>query len=95
MANCETCAEKKKQEVPYIVHEADMARMERTNKRFCILCVILVILLAASWGGFIWYESQFELVTETTQEVWQETDDGDNRFVGGDYYGDSARQDYD
>lgn len=89
--DCNTCKEKRT-EVPYLVHEGDMARMERTNKRSHILNIILAILLIASWGGFLWYESQFELVAETTtQEVWQETDGGDNQFVGGDYNGDPTR----
>lgn len=69
-----------------------MARMDRTNKRSHVLNVILAILLITSWAGFLWYESQFELVTETTtQEVWQETDGGDNQFVGGDYNDYTAR----
>ena len=92
--DCNTCKDRQKQvqPVPFIVHEADMARMERTNKRSNVLCIILAVLLLTSWGGFIWYESQFETVTETTtQEVWQETDDGDNQFVGGDYNGNPAR----
>ena len=89
--DCNTCKEKRA-EVPYIVHEGDMARMERTNKRSHILNVILAVLLICSWAGFLLYESQFELVTETTtQEVWQETDGGDNQFVGGDYNGDPTR----
>lgn len=95
--DCNTCKERQKQAepVPFIVHEADMARMERTNKRSHVLCIILSVLLLASWGGFIWYESQFETVTETTQDVWQETDFGDNRFIGGDFYGNTEGQNHD
>lgn len=89
--DCNTCKEKRT-EVPYLVHESTMARMERTNKRLWIVVIILIVSLIATNAGWIWYESQFELVTETTtQEVWQETDGGDNQFFGGDYNGDPTR----
>ena len=55
--------------VPYIVHEADMARQERTIKRLWILCILLIVLLVGSNGAWIWYESQFvDEVTTITQE---------------------------
>lgn len=85
--NCDTCKDRRPDPVPYIVHEGDMARMERENKRAWILCIILCIALVVSWIGFAVYESQYETVTETNQEVWQDTDSGDNRFIGGDYNG--------
>lgn len=63
--------------VPYIVHEGDMARLERTNKRLWILSILLVVLLVATNAGWILYESQFEVVeTVTTQEVDQDVDTG-------------------
>lgn len=46
-------------DVPYIVHEGMMARMERTIRRLWILCIILVLLLAGTNGAWIWYENQF------------------------------------
>ena len=69
-------------------HEADMARMERTNRRLWVMCIVLVVSLIASWAGFLVYESQFETVTETTtQEVSQIADDNSTiKFVGGDSY---------
>ncbi len=69
--------------IPYLVHEGDMARQERTIKRLWILCIILILLLVGSYVGFFYYESQFEEVVETTQEVTQENSDGMNNFVGG------------
>lgn len=68
------------------------SQMERTIKRLWVLCIVLCVLLAASWTGFFIYESQFEYVAETTQEVTQ-TADGDNHFVGGDYHGYADNQD--
>ena len=74
--------------VPYIAHEADMARSERQHKRDFIIKLVLIILLVASNFGWIWYESQFETVS-TTQEVTQEADNGTNTFVGGDLVGEA------
>lgn len=76
-------------DVPYIVHEADMARMERANKRLWIVILTLIVLCVGSNIAWICYESQFEEVSttsEVTQEVEQENEGGgDNNFVGGDY----------
>jgi len=64
-----------------------MARQERTIKRLWIIVLVLIILLAATNGAWIYYESQFE-TAETVQDVWQEADgDGNNQFIGGDYNG--------
>ena len=54
MANCETCkkVQNAPENVPYIVHEASMARMERQIKRLWITVLILVFLLVgtnATW----------------------------------------------
>lgn len=63
--------------------ELIMARMERSNRRLFILCVILIICLMGSNGAWIYYESQFE-ETVVTQEATSE--DGGNAVVnnGGD-----------
>ena len=50
--------------VSQYTHERDMARMERIIHRLIILCMILFIALVS----FIIYESQFEVVEETTTE---------------------------
>lgn len=67
--------------IPYFVHEGVVARMERTNRRLWILCIILIVLLAATNGAWIWYESQFEDVvsTEISQDV--NSDDGGNAVI--------------
>lgn len=61
-------------DVPYIVHEGDMARMERTNKRLWIIVIMLILLLIASNTAWLMYESQF--TDEKTTEVTQELDTG-------------------
>lgn len=59
-----------------------MARMERTIKRLWIVVLILILLLAATNGAWIYYESQWEVV-ETT-EITQENDGGFNNYIGND-----------
>lgn len=57
-------------EVPYIVHESEMTRLERVIKRLFILIIILILLLFGTNAGWLWYESQFEDVeTKVTQEL--------------------------
>ncbi len=72
--------------VPYIVHEGDMARLERSNKRLWVLCIVIFLALILSNLCWLYYESQFEYI-ETTQEVVQECDGGNNTFIGGDSNG--------
>ena len=62
MANCETCkkVQNAPENVPYIVHEASMARMERQIKRLWIALLVVVVMLFASNTGWLIYESQFE-----------------------------------
>lgn len=78
----------KHQPVPYIVHERDMARMERNNKRLWILCIVMFLAFVISNGLWMHYESQFEDVVTETQTVTQDTGSGigDNNF-NGDFYG--------
>lgn len=68
-------------QIPYIVHESDMARMERTNRRVWILCIILIAMLLGTNAGWLWYESQFDYY-ET--EVTQENENGYNNYIGND-----------
>ena len=75
--------------IPFFAHEAECSRLEKIIKRLWILVIILVALLVATNAAWIWYESQYEDVVATWQEVEQENDNGDNTFVGGDYYGET------
>jgi len=67
--------------VPYIVHESEVARLERITKRLWILILVLVILLVATNAIWIWYESQWEVVHTT---VTQENGEGINNYIGND-----------
>ena len=81
MANCETCkkVQNAPENVPYIVHESSMARMERQIKRLWITILTLIFLLVGSNCIWILYENQFEDI-----EIVQENADGYNSFIGND-----------
>lgn len=67
-------------DVPYIVHEGEVARLERVIKRLFVLCIISICFLVATNVYWIWYEQQFEdVVTTTESEVTQDlkSDKGD------------------
>ena len=89
MENCENCKAKpcnEPESVPYIVHEASMARMERQAKRLWIAVLLLIVLLVGTNAAWLYYENQWEPVY---QEVTQEADNGTNNFVGGDLIGEA------
>ena len=83
--DCETCKEKRNvisqtpKDVPYIAHESAVARLERVIKRMWVLVLSLIILLVASNGAWIWWESQYQTI-ETT--ITQENADGYNNYIG-------------
>ena len=62
--DCETSKEKIRviaqtpKDVPYIIHEGAIARLERVIKRMWVLVIALIILLCASNAAWIWWESQ-------------------------------------
>ena len=91
MLDCKTCKENRQnvEPVPYIVHESAMARQERTIKRLWILLILVISLLVATNGLWIWYESQWEVV-ET--EITQKNNGGYNNYIGddGDIYNGEA-----
>ena len=72
--------------IPFVVHEAEVNRLERINKRFFILLIIIFLAFVCTNAGWIIYESQYEDVV-VTQDV--DTGSGDAAISGtGDvYYG--------
>ena len=89
MENCENCKAttcKEPESVPYIAHEAAMARMERQAKRLWIAVILLIVLIVGTNAAWLYYESQWETAY---QEVTQEADNGTNNFVGGDLIGET------
>ena len=87
MENCENCkarAGKEPESVPYIVHEASMARMERQAKRLWIAVLLLIVMLVGTNGAWLWYNSQFETVETVTEEYQADASDGGNAIINGD-----------
>lgn len=85
--DCETCKEKRKviaqtpKDVPYIVHECAVARLERVIKRMWVLVLALIIILCASNAAWIWRESKYQTI-ETA--IAQENVDGYKNYIGND-----------
>lgn len=95
MPDCKTCKENRQNvdPVPYIVHESAMARQERTIKRLWILLILVISLLVATNGAWLWWKTQWEVV-ET--EITQENNGGYNNYIGNDgdiYNGEADNQD--
>lgn len=63
--------------VPYVVHESEMARAERREKRLWIAVIALIFSLLASNIGWLVYESQFETI------YWEQDGDGLNNMNTG------------
>lgn len=81
---CNNCVtESQSITVPYVVHESAMARNERHNKRLWVVILVLIGALVASNLAWIVYNSQFEVVEESTEtNITQENDSGDNNYIG-------------
>lgn len=92
MPDCKICKEHQQNvdPVPYIAHESDIARHERTIKRLWIALIVSICLWAATVGAVIYYEAQFsdEIIT-----VESNTDDGGTAIANAsgkvNYYGES------
>ena len=76
--------------IPYVVHEGIIVRMERTITRLWVVIIILIIALLGTNAAWLYYESQFETFTVT-----QENEDGYNNFIGndGDIYNGEGKTD--
>ena len=84
MASCGDCKKEHNasESVPYIVHEASMARMERQAKRLWITVLALIVILVATNGAWIWYESHFSDIVATIEA--EQDGSGVNIVSGGD-----------
>jgi len=52
--------EKTPENVPYIVHETEIARQERHIKRLWIALFVAIFACVAITGGFLWYLNQYD-----------------------------------
>lgn len=82
-------------DVSFAAFESACTRLERANHRLFIVIILLLTALLATNAAWVYYESQFEDVY-VQQEVDQEAKgNGDNTFVGGDFYGKAEDSDED
>jgi len=77
--------------IPFIAHEAMMARMERTIKRLWIFAIILIVLFVATNAMWIYREMSFEDIVITAETEQDASDGGTNnlRIIGGDLIGEA------
>lgn len=61
-------SEKEVASIPFFVHEATVERLERINKRWFIMALVVFILFVLTNAGWIVYESQF-VTYEIEQDV--------------------------
>lgn len=87
---CNSCNINDMAVMPIAQHEKDQNRLMSIIKRLIAVIVTLIVLFVGYIAFDKWRGSQYEVVEETTKEttiegVTQETEDGNNNFVGGDY----------
>ena len=70
-------------DISYVAFESICARFERTIKRLWILIILLTVLLVGSNCAWLWYESQFETVSTTTESYESEATDGGIAIANG------------
>ena len=78
--------------MPIAQHEKDQNRLMKIIKWLVAVIALLIVLLVGSNVGWLIYQSQFEVVEETYQEVIQDAENGKNHFIGGDFVGEADNQ---
>ena len=66
--------------LPYYVHEGEMTRLERINKRWFAAFLVVLVMLFVTNAAWIWYENQFE---EIHIEQEGSTDSGGSNYFNG------------
>lgn len=66
--------------VPIFIFEHAQARLERVNRRSFITIIILIVLLFATNGAWLYYENTYTDIS-VTQDV--QTDSSDNIVING------------
>ena len=79
-------------QVPYIVHEGSMARMERTIKRLFILLIVSVAITLVTNLAWLYYWNQYEYVVETESYSYEQDGQGfnligDRNHIGTEVFG--------
>jgi hypothetical protein len=85
---CNNCGNEKQTMSTVTMSSADWQkneqRHERREKRYIWIIVLLILLVVGSNVGWLIYESQFEVVEETSTTVTQDNENGYNNYIGND-----------
>ena len=65
-------------DVPFLIYESSLARMERQTKRLFILCIVIFAAFVLSNLAWIIYENQF--VDSVTEQIETSAEDGGNAY---------------
>ena len=86
VVNCETCkkVQSSPENVPYIVHESSMARMERQIKRLWIAVIVSICLLFASNADWLYSWYQYDYSSEEIVVEQDSQDGGNANYIGND-----------
>lgn len=77
--------EEKMIQIPYVVHEGSLARMERIIKRLVLALIITIILLFASNAIWLYAWMQYDYSSsESTETVTIDGKDGIANYIGND-----------
>ena len=71
-------------DISFAAYEVMSYSNERREKRYIFVIVLLILLLVGTNAGWLIYESQFEVVEETTTETYtidQNAETGNNNSV--------------
>ena len=80
---CNSCNTNDMAVMPNAEHEKDQNRLMSIIKRLIAVIVILILLLVGTNVGWLIYNSQFEVVEESTT-ITQENAEGYNNYIGND-----------
>lgn len=67
--------------IPFVAFESALDRLERANKRYALIVIILITAIAITNGIWLWAWMQYDYVSESTEV---ESGDGVANYVGND-----------
>lgn len=82
ICNC-NCDQKTIAMMPVAVYEASEERHASRYKGFLAVIILLVVLLVGSNIAWLVYQSQFEVIEETSEMYEADADDGGNAIING------------
>ena len=82
---CNSCNTNDMAVMPIAEHEKNQNRLMEIIKWLIAVILVLIVLLVGSNVGWLIYNSQFEVVEESTQtSITQDNDGGYNNYIGND-----------